>query len=80
MSYTVLKFRNSPNSLFRAQKILVTSNVMINSGQNDSIIMIVSFSQCLESMERREPETELADCNFHEDKQLFFNREVYPAF
>lgn len=28
--------------------------------------------QCLESTEGGESDTELADCNFHKDKQCFF--------
>ncbi len=42
---------------------------MIHSGQSDSLIMIVSRLQCLESTEGGDSDTELADCNFHKDKQ-----------
>lgn len=61
----MLKQRNSPDSLFRAQKIGVAQMVLINSGQNDSYIMTVKHLKCLENTEGAEPNNELPDCNFH---------------
>lgn len=44
---------------------------MINCGQNDSLIMMVSSLQCLESTEGGESDCELADCNFQRQTVFF---------
>lgn len=49
--------------------------LMINSGQNESLVTLVSSLQCLENTEGGEPDIEQADCNFHKDKQWFFYHE-----
>lgn len=64
----MVKYRNSLDSLFRAQKIGGSQMVLINSGQNGSYIM---KGKCLESTEGGASEHELAGCNFHKDKQCF---------